>query len=468
MTENKNKIRAKILLLPTVIVLMAVFLLMAFPLVAQETNSNNNINDNVNADPETSVNDNANTNSAVAADAPVGDLTNEINEKKKRIDELNEQSKIYQENLKEKQNEKASLSNEVYILNNQISLTNLDISKKQTEIESLMLSIEEAQGKIDEKVEEINQQKSQIAEFVQIMYKNEQTSYLEIALLNDSFSDFFNQVKYISNVQSQVKKDLDKFVQLKHDLEITKEDLAGKKLELDDSRQTLVSKKSDLSEQIDYQNILLDQTASSESQYAALLDSAKKEALAVRGEVSSLEKRMREKLMLEKGEQYYGEFSGVFIWPVNSRIVSCGFHCSGYPYEKWLGPHPAIDIAVAQGSPVYAAADGYVAVARKLDWIIYSYDEKTCKDPKGCKRSAYNYISIVHNEELSTLYGHLSQVSVGEGDFVTKGQVIGASGGLPGMAGTGLYSTGAHLHFEARKVNENGIPIPVDPAQYLP
>lgn len=467
MTENKNKIQAKITLLLTVIVFMAVFLLAGLPLVAQEINSNINgndnlnavINENVNAGTNTNGNDNTNTNASVAPDEPVGDLTGQINEKKKRIDELDAQSKIYQANLKEKQKEKASLSNEIYILNNQVSLTNLEISKKQAEIESLQLSIEETQGKIEQKEKEIDRQKSQIAEFIRIMYKNGQTSFLEIALLNDNFSDFFNHVKYINDIESQVKQDLDKYVELKKALEVNKEDLDSKKSELDDTRQSLVIKKQDLGEQVDYQNILLEETANTESQYAELLDSAKKEALAVQGEVASLEKRMREKLMAEKGQQYYGAFSGTFVWPVDSQLISCGFHCSGYPYLKWLGPHAAMDIAVDQGSPVYAAADGYVAVARKLDWTV---------DAKGRKKSAYNYISIIHNEELSTLYGHLSQVKVGEGDFVTKGQVIGASGGLPGTAGSGSFSTGAHLHFEVRKVNESGIPIPVDPAAYLP
>ena len=460
--KNKNNI-PRISVYLTVMISMTVFLIFALPLIAQEINANTNPNLNDHTNSQTNVNaaDNSNTNvnSAVTPEENVGDLTGAIGEKRKRIDELNQQSKIYEENIKEKQHEKASLNKDIYLLDNQINLTNLEISRKQTEIESLELEIQETQKEIDQKKNEIDQQKTQLAEFIRIIYHNSQTSYLEIALLNDSFSDFFNHVKYLNEIEGQIKKDLDKYEVLKHDLEIQQEDLSGKKAELDDSRQVLVEKKGDLGDQADYQKILLEQTENSESEYSSLLDELKKEALAVQGEISSLEKRMREKLLAEKGEQYYGEFSGTFIWPADSKTISCGFHCDGYPYEKWLGPHSGMDVSISQGSSVYAAADGYVAIARKLDWTY---------DAKGRKRSAYNYISIIHNNELSTIYGHLSQINVAEGDFVTKGQVIGATGGLPGTAGAGAFSTGAHLHFEVRKVNESGIPIPVDPAAYLP
>ncbi|MFA5070173.1 MAG: peptidoglycan DD-metalloendopeptidase family protein [Patescibacteria group bacterium] len=454
MAKNKNIInRSKqISVYMTVFIMLAVFLISSLPLIAQEVNGSANSNLN-------RSNNNDNTNSTVvSAPEETGNLSSEISEKRKAIDELNQQSRVYQENISQKQKEKASLNNEIYLLNNQISLANLEITKKQTEIEQLQLEIEKTKSEIKEKEDEINQRKSRIAEFLRIIYKNGQKSYLEIVLLNDSFSDFFGQIKYTNEIQSEIKKDLDEFVVLKHDLEVKEEDLSGKKTELDDTKEVLVRQKTDLGQQVDYQNILLDQTLSSESEYQALLAELTKQQQAVEAEVSSLEKRMRAKLASEKGETYYGEFSGTFVWPVDSQVVTCGFHCDGYPYQRWLGSHPAMDISTSQGSPVYAAADGYVAIARKLDWVT---------DASGRKRSAYNYVSIIHNDTLSTVYGHLSRINVSEGDFVTKGQVIGASGGLPGTAGAGVFSTGAHLHFEVRKVNESGIPIPVDPATYL-
>jgi murein DD-endopeptidase MepM/ murein hydrolase activator NlpD len=135
--------------------------------------------------------------------------------------------------------------------------------------------------------------------------------------------------------------------------------------------------------------------------------------------------------------------AGDFIWPVKGRI-SAGFMDTGY-YNYFRIAHKAIDIVVPQGTPVVSASTGIVYLARD----------------GGAK--GYSYILIGHRGGFATLYGHLSEFAVANGDYVRQGQVIGYSGGRPGTHGAGPMTTGAHLHFEVIMKGVN-----VDPRTVLP
>ena len=106
----------------------------------------------------------------------------------------------------------------------------------------------------------------------------------------------------------------------------------------------------------------------------------------------------------------YGD--GHFVWPVEGAISQ------GYGRS-----HRAIDIAVPWGTPVLAADSGVVI---KSGYSSVGYGGR---------------VIIDHNIDYVTLYAHLSQAFVREGDVVRKGQVIG----LIGSTGN---STGPHLHFD--------------------
>ena len=99
--------------------------------------------------------------------------------------------------------------------------------------------------------------------------------------------------------------------------------------------------------------------------------------------------------------------------------------------------HNAIDIAVPDKTPVYAAKSGYVQTV----YPSYYNGDKWKGHPQYG-----GLIEIKHSDGTITLYAHLSFTEVREGSYVSTGDEIGWSGGKRGRRGSG-NSTGPHLHF---------------------
>lgn len=120
-----------------------------------------------------------------------------------------------------------------------------------------------------------------------------------------------------------------------------------------------------------------------------------------------------------------------YIWPFYGNITT---YFGGYYGHKGID----LDGIGAYGAPIAAAADGIV--------ILASYDEW----------GLGLHVVVQHSDGSITKYAHLSEIWVGQGEYVSQGQSVGALGS------TG-YSTGAHLHFELWVGGG-----PVDPLAYLP
>jgi murein DD-endopeptidase MepM/ murein hydrolase activator NlpD len=115
------------------------------------------------------------------------------------------------------------------------------------------------------------------------------------------------------------------------------------------------------------------------------------------------------------------DFLATFIWPVEGRIS--GRFGSQRVYNGIpKSPHPGMDIAVPQGTPVKAPAGGIVTFA---DAGLYLTGGTVLLD---------------HGHGVSSNFLHLSRLDVKVGDRIEQGQVIGAVG-MTGRA------TGPHLHW---------------------
>ncbi len=369
-------------------------------------------------------------------------INQQIQSQKNRLKKIQEKQKIYSNALKKKQAEKASLNNQLAILDNRIAKTELDIEITETEIKKVNLEIEKVNLEIENKEKEIETEKRHIENILRLMNKYDMTSNLEVFLLNDSFSEFLSQIKYLEDINKKIKEKLESLKKLRKKLDKEKIRLSKKQEELATLKTELDEKKKKMESEKNSKVFILEQVRSSEKEYQRLLAQAKKEQQEAAAEIASMEKIVRAKLAKLQGKKLDFNDNG-FIWPVPSHVITTYFHDPDYPF-RYIFEHPGIDIRAAQGTPIKAAASGYVARAKDAGY-------------------GYSYIMIIHGDGLSTVYGHVSKIFVKEDEYVVQGQTIGLSGGLPGTPGAGRLTTGPHLHFEIRK---NG--IPVDPLEYLP
>lgn len=112
-----------------------------------------------------------------------------------------------------------------------------------------------------------------------------------------------------------------------------------------------------------------------------------------------------------------------FIEPIEGRISG---HFGNQRIFNGVSksPHTGVDIAAPEGTPVKASGDGVVILSGK----DYFYTG--------------NMVVIDHGQSLQTIYAHLKEAAVKEGDIVNKGDIIG----YVGQTGR---ATGPHLHWGA-------------------
>jgi len=123
------------------------------------------------------------------------------------------------------------------------------------------------------------------------------------------------------------------------------------------------------------------------------------------------------------------------VWPCEGE-VSSEFGSRIHPVTKETRFHNGIDIAVDEGTQIFACEDGVVEIAE--------YNEYSG-----------NFAVLSHDGGYASSYSHMSYLFVTEGTSVKKGDLIG-------LAGSTGVATGPHLHFE---IKQDG--ICKDPKEFL-
>ncbi|HRY52754.1 MAG TPA: peptidoglycan DD-metalloendopeptidase family protein [Candidatus Portnoybacteria bacterium] len=364
------------------------------------------------------------------------ELESEISQKQAQILELEKQIAQYKETLKSTQTQSATLKNAVAKMEAQIKKLETEIRLTQTKISQTTLKIQSLDSDITTQNVELEKQKNNLAQTILLLNEYDQTGPLELILGNGNFSDILNQAQYITNLQGGLQQKLVAIKELKSQLEGQKAQSEAQKAALQNLQTQLRGQTLVLDNERDEQKSLLTTSKNQEKIYQATLTTLQKQQAQVENDIFLAEEKLRQKI---NANSIPGAKTGILARPVSGTMtqtygcIVSYFARISYPAcnegKGNGGFHNGIDLDLDTGDSVYAALDGTVSGVANMGKYAYG-----------------KWITIKHDNGLTTLYAHLSVQSVSVGQRVKTGDLIGYGGS------TG-YSTGSHLHFSVYATN---------------
>jgi len=381
--------------------------------------------------------------SSVHAQSSVLDLNTQIQDKKRAQQELQQKINDYSNKIRTTQKKAASLVNQINILEANISKAELEIRRKEIEAQQLALETQLVEQQIQDEERRMNNMLTDISKVLREIKRYDDRKYVEIVLAENSFSEVFDQLYYTERLANHLSRKLDEIKSIRGILDNNRTTLVTKQTEAEQKKEGLAIMQDAFEQEKRVKEALFGRTKSTEAEFRNLLEELRAAASSIDSEIVTLEKTIRQKLDI--ADKLAGD-TGILSWPVAPiGGLSASFHDPDYPF-RYLFEHGGVDIRTPQGTPIRAPASGYVA--------------KVFNGGLGIRPS---YVMLLHGNQLSTVFMHVSSIAVVPDTYVLRGDVIAYSGGRPRTPGAGRWTTGPHLHFETRI---NG--VPVDPMGYLP
>lgn len=338
----------------------------------------------------------------------------------KEIDGIQRQYNANYSNMQDIVAQKSSIDQEMTLLSDKIAATNEQIAAYGQLIADAQEELDSAKTELRE-LSEANQLR------VRAMEEGGNVSYWEVIFKANSFTDLLDRINMVDEIAAADRRRIEQMRIAADLVNATQEGLEAEKANLEVVREELKQDEEKLEEKRQKSDELLHELEKKAEEFQMLLEESEALQDDLMQEIAAKEKDLEE----AKYDEYLAKLAlqgtnppsnSAWTTPVSGYRISSPFGMRTHPILGTQRMHNGIDMACAQGTPIYATRAGKVTVA--------SYQAG----------GAGNYVSINHLDGFASIYMHMTNYVVSAGQTVSQGQLIGYVGS------TGL-STGPHLHF---------------------
>jgi septal ring factor EnvC (AmiA/AmiB activator) len=373
--------------------------------------------------------------------AAVHPQQDEIKKKKSQLEKLRGDIGKVEQRIKEKEKKEHATLELLDAYDHQASLLRKLIRNLRDEEDTIQHDISATRKSITDLSGTIAFLKQQYSRFVRSAYTHGTTYDLELLLSSQSLNQVLVRSEYLKRFSDQRRKDLENIDSRRLDQQHQQQRLE------EDLRQ----QKQLLTEKTREEKKLAVQAKKRKSMLAVIRKDKKNYTLEMNRKldaVKNLQQLIAKLIEEDRAKQTEGGKTknnsaaaavfenrrGKFRWPVASGKIAAHFGAQENPSLHTVTQNPGIDISVNTGTDVISIADGEVSAI----WWLPSFG---------------NLLIINHKNGYRSVYAHLAEILVSEGESVKEGDAI---------AKTGEALSGPMLHFEIWKDRDK-----LDPEQWL-
>lgn len=379
----------------------------------------------------------------------LGNLDEEIKKKRNELERIRKEIESFENRIKESERRESVTLELLDNYDRQATLLRTLARSLRDDEKQLQRDIDETRKTTGELHEQVSFLKRNYANYVESAYKYGRTYDLELLLSSRSINQALIRSRYLQRFSDQRRRDIVKIEKKRKEIE---EQNIILQAQLTRQRQLIAEKlkeESRLESTVRQRKEVLADIRKNKKNFQREIDRKRAAAKDIEQLITKLieEEQIREERKAElarsrkesvpKPDALVGAFEmnrGKLRWPVQRGKITARFGDQRHPVLKTVTQNTGIDISVPAGTDVYAVASGEVSTI----WWLPSFG---------------NLVILNHYNGYRTVYAHLSEIEIREGEKVEEGTRIGKSG---------ESLSGALVHFEVWKLKEKQ-----DPEEWL-